>query len=150
MHEGIGPGAEGLGKDFEWSDYERLVSIARNDLDSLEYNIYHTTVTEIKKRLNKMIVPALVESQTLPGFITAENPGRLLNRLIGPTEKAPTFTMEDLIGLLSQVMKAMKSFHLEDEIIAQVFINELLKIIGVNSFNDVLMRRNFASWKRGE
>jgi energy-converting hydrogenase A subunit M len=50
---------------------------------------------------------------------------------------------------LSKVNKAMKSFHLEEDIIAQVFINELLKLIGVNSFNDMLMRRNFASWKRG-
>lgn len=149
MLDGVGPGSEGLGKQFEWSSYERLVSIAKNDLDSLQYNIYHTTVTEVKKVLSKMIIPALVENQALPGFVTQETSGRLLGRLIGQTDKGPSFSTDDVIHLLSKVNKAMKSFHLEEDIIAQVFINELLKLIGVNSFNDMLMRRNFASWKRG-
>ncbi len=27
--------------------------------------------------------------------------------------------------------------------------NELLRLVGVTAFNDLLMRRNFLSWKRG-
>jgi myosin-5 len=150
MLDGTGPGAEGLGKKFEWSQYERLVTIAKNDLDSLEYNLYHTTVTEVKKVLWKMIIPALIENQALPGFVTQEASGRLLGRLIGQTDHGPKYNMDDIINVLSKVNKAMKSFHIEEEVISQVFINELLKLIGSNSFNDMLMRRNFASWKRGE
>jgi len=33
--------------------------------------------------------------------------------------------------------------------VMQQVITELLKLIGVTSFNDLLMRRNFSSWKRG-
>jgi myosin-5 len=97
-----------------------------------------------------MVVPALIENQALPGFVTQEASGRLLGRLIGQTDKAPSYTMDDVINLLTKVHKAMKSYHLEEGVIGQVFINELVKLLGVNSFNDMLMRRNFASWKRGK
>jgi len=36
---------------------------------------------------------------------------------------------------------------MEESVVQQV-ITELLKLIGVTSFNDLLMRRNFSSWKR--
>jgi myosin-5 len=42
----------------------------------------------------------------------------------------------------------MKAFYLEDSIITQT-ITELLRLVGVTAFNDLLMRRNFLSWKRG-
>lgn len=149
MLQGIGPGAEGLGRDFEWEVYERLVTIVKHDLDSLEYNIYHTVVQEIKKTLNKMIIPALIETQALPGFVSNEKEGRLFNRLIGSTEKPPAYSMDDVLELLNKVYKALKSYHLEESILQQVIINELLKMIGATSFNEMLMRRNFCSWKRG-
>jgi myosin-5 len=50
--------------------------------------------------------------------------------------------------VLNKVYKALKSYYLEESVVQQV-INELLKLIGVTSFNDMLMRRNFCSWKRG-
>ena len=42
----------------------------------------------------------------------------------------------------------MKAYHLENTIIIQT-LTELLKLVGVTAFNDLLMRRNFLSWKRG-
>jgi myosin-5 len=42
----------------------------------------------------------------------------------------------------------MKSYYLESSIITQT-VTELLRLVGVTAFNDLLMRRNFLSWKRG-
>jgi len=42
----------------------------------------------------------------------------------------------------------MKAYYLEDSIITQT-VTELLRLVGVTAFNDLLMRRNFLSWKRG-
>lgn len=141
--QGIGPGGEGIGRDYEWDDYERLVTIVKHDLDSLEYNIYHTWMQETKKRLFKMVIPALIESQSLPGFVTTE--GRFLNRLVG--NSGPAFSMDDILNLLNKVWKSLKSYYVEHTVVQQA-ITELLKLIGVSSFNDLLMRRNFSSWKR--
>jgi len=46
MLQGIGPGEENAVRPFDWNDYERLVSVVKHDLDSLEYNIYHTWMLE--------------------------------------------------------------------------------------------------------
>lgn len=147
MLQGIGPGVDGAAQPFEWGDYERLVTMVKHDLDSLEYNIYHTWMQEAKKRLHRMVIPALVESQSLPGFVTSDSGGRLFNRIIGAS--TPQFSMDDILGVLNKVWKSLKSYYVEPSVTGQV-ITELLKLIGVTSFNDLLMRRNFCSWKRGE
>ncbi|CAJ0873836.1 11776_t:CDS:10 [Entrophospora sp. SA101] len=144
MLRGVNPAEESGSKDFVWHDYERLVSIVKHDLESLEYNIYHTWMKELKKRLYKMIIPAVIESQSLPGFITSES--RFIAKFItGPT--TPAFSMDDLLNFLNKVWKSMKSYYVELTVVQQV-VTELLKLIGVTSFNDLLMRRSFCSWKR--
>ncbi|OCH95234.1 hypothetical protein OBBRIDRAFT_816659 [Obba rivulosa] len=146
MLQGIGPGEEHAVRAFEWADYERLVSVVKHDLDSLEYNIFHTWMLETKKRLSKMVIPALIESQSLPGFTTTDGGGRLFNRLLNSNTQ-PAYSMDDILNLLNKVWKSLKSYYMEDSVVQQV-ITELLKLIGVTSFNDLLMRRNFSSWKR--
>ncbi|CAG8501402.1 1540_t:CDS:10 [Acaulospora colombiana] len=135
MLHGLNP-ANSSSKNFEWHDYERLVSIVKHDLESLEYNVYHTWMKELKKRLFKMIIPAVVESQSLPGFVTNENNRFLTKFLNGPAN--PAFNMDDLLNFLNKVWKAMKSYYVEMSVIQQV-VTELLKLIGVTSFNDLLM-----------
>ncbi|KZT36991.1 myosin 5 [Sistotremastrum suecicum HHB10207 ss-3] len=147
MLQGIGPGGDPAGREFDWGDYERLVSVVKHDLDSLEYNIYHTWMLETKKRLAKIVIPALIESQSLPGFTSSDGGGgRLFNRLLN-TNSTPAFSVDDVLNLLSKVWKSLKSYYVEESVVHQVII-ELLRMIGTTSFNDLLMRRNFCSWKR--
>jgi myosin-5 len=127
-------------------EYDRLLEIVKHDLESLEFNIYHTWMKVLKKKLYKMIVPAVIESQSLPGFVTNET-NRFLTKLL-PSNSGPTYTMDNLLSLLNSVYKAMKAYYLEDSIVTQT-ITELLRLVGVTAFNDLLMRRNFLSWKRG-
>lgn len=127
-------------------EYDRLLEIVKHDLESLEFNIYHTWMKVLKKKLQKMIVPAIIESQSLPGFVTNES-NRFLGKLL-QSSNAPAFSMDNLLSLLNNVFKAMKAFYIEDTIITQT-VTELLRLVGVTAFNDLLMRRNFLSWKRG-
>jgi myosin-5 len=127
-------------------EYARLLEIVKHDLESLEFNIYHTWMKVLKKKLQKMIVPAIIESQSLPGFVTNES-NRFLGKLL-QSSNAPAFSMDNLLSLLNTVFKAMKAFYLEESIIQQA-VTELLRLVGVTAFNDLLMRRNFLSWKRG-
>ena len=127
-------------------EYDRLLEIVKHDLESLEFNIYHTWMKVLKKKLQKMIVPAIIESQSLPGFVTNES-NRFLGKLL-QSNSAPAYSMDNLLSLLNNVFKAMKAYYLEDTIIIQT-VTELLRLVGVTAFNDLLMRRNFLSWKRG-
>lgn len=127
-------------------EYDRLLEIVKHDLESLEFNIYHTWMKVLKKKLHKMIIPAIIESQSLPGFVTNEN-NRFLGKLL-QSNSSPAYSMDNLLSLLNSVFRAMKAYYLEDSIITQT-ITELLRLVGVTAFNDLLMRRNFLSWKRG-
>ncbi|KAI4286711.1 MAG: hypothetical protein L6R35_004034 [Caloplaca aegaea] len=127
-------------------EYDRLLEIVKHDLESLEFNIYHTWMKVLKKKLQRMIVPAIIESQSLPGFVTNES-NRFLGKLL-PSSQGPAFSMDNLLSLLNNAFKAMKAYYLEDSIITQT-LTELLRLVGVTAFNDLLMRRQFLSWKRG-
>jgi myosin-5 len=127
-------------------EYDRLLEIVKHDLESLEFNIYHTWMKVLKKKLQKMIIPAIIESQSLPGFVTNES-NRFLGKLL-QSNTTPAYSMDNLLSLLNNVFKAMKAYYLEDSIITQT-VTELLRLVGVTAFNDLLMRRNFLSWKRG-
>lgn len=127
-------------------EYDRLLEIVKHDLESLEFNIYHTWMKVLKKKMQKMIVPAIIESQSLPGFVTNEG-NRFLGKLLN-SSNTPQYSMDNLLSLLNNVFKAMKAYYLEDSIITQT-VTELLRLVGVTAFNDLLMRRNFLSWKRG-
>lgn len=127
-------------------EYDRLLEIVKHDLESLEFNIYHTWMKVLKKKLHKMIIPAIIESQSLPGFVTNES-NRFLGKLL-QSNSAPAYSMDNLLSLLNSVFRAMKAYYLEESIITQT-VTELLRLVGVTAFNDLLMRRNFLSWKRG-
>jgi serine/threonine protein kinase len=122
-------------------EYDHLLEIVQHDLESLEVSIQHIWMKMLKRKLHKMIVPAVVESQSLPGFV-ADSSG-FLGKLL-----QPGYSMDNLLGLLNNVYKAMKAFYLEDTIITMT-LTEMLRLVNVTAFNDMLMRRNFLTWKRG-
>ncbi|KAI8583474.1 hypothetical protein K450DRAFT_223883 [Umbelopsis ramanniana AG] len=128
-----------------WQEFERMVSTIKYELQCLEDNVFHAWMKELKKRLSKMIVPSIVESQSLPGFITSDS-GRFLNKLLAGGS-SPTYSMDDLLNFLNKVWRAMKCYYLEQSVSRQV-LTELLKLLGASAFNDLLMRKNFCSWKR--
>jgi myosin-5 len=116
------------------------------EMQCLEDNIFHAWMKEIKKHLSKMVVPAVVEGQSLPGFITSDS-GRFFNKiLIGSSQ--PSYSMDDLLNFLNKIWRTMKCYYIEQTVATQA-LTELLKLIGVSAFNDLLMRKNFCSWKRG-
>ncbi|KAF8847552.1 DIL-domain-containing protein [Acephala macrosclerotiorum] len=114
----------------------RLLETVRHDLESLEFNVYNAWMKVLKKELQKMVVPAIIESQSLPGFATNER------------NNTAAYSMDNLLSLFNNVYRAMKAYYLEDSIITQAVV-ELLRLVGVTAFNDLLMRRHFLSWKRG-
>jgi myosin-5 len=127
-------------------DFSKLMETIKFEMQCLEDNIYHAWMKEIKKHLSKMVIPAVVEGQSLPGFITSDN-GRFFNKLlIGSSQ--PSYSMDDLLNFLNRIWRTMKCYYIEQSVATQA-LTELLKLIGVTAFNDLLMRKNFCSWKRG-
>ncbi|RCI02977.1 Myosin type-2 heavy chain 1, partial [Rhizopus stolonifer] len=127
------------------NDFEKFVENIKFEMQCLEDNIFHAWMKEIKKHLSKMVIPAVVEGQSLPGFVTSDS-GRFFNNLLVGTSK-PSYSMDDLLNFLNKIWRTMKCYYIEQSVANQV-LTELLKLIGVSAFNDILMRKNFCSWKR--
>ncbi|CEP17067.1 hypothetical protein [Parasitella parasitica] len=133
------------GHSIGWREFEKLLQNVKYELQCLEDNIYHAWMREIKRKYSKMVVAAVIESQSLPGFITNDS-GRFFNKLLlGNT--GPAYSMDDLLGFLNKIHRTMSCYFIEQSIVNQV-LTEILKLTGITAFNDLLMRRNFSTWKR--
>jgi myosin-5 len=130
-----------------WHDFEKLVSTMKFELQCLQDNIYHHWLSELKKKLNKMAIPAVIENQSLPGFIASDS-NRFFGKILSSNNQ-PLFSMDDLLNFMNRIYRTMKSYYVEPYVMEQV-LTELLKLIGITTFNDLVMRRNFNSWKRGK
>ncbi|RKO98816.1 hypothetical protein CXG81DRAFT_15404 [Caulochytrium protostelioides] len=128
------------------TDKERALDQVRQKLDYLLIEIYHGWIRELKKRLSNMIVPAVIENQSLPGYICKQM-GGLWGKWGKATQGTP-FTIEQLLNFLSKLAKTMRCYYMEESMSRQI-LTEFLRVIGVSSFNHLLMRKNFCTWKRG-
>ncbi|KAK6465204.1 P-loop containing nucleoside triphosphate hydrolase protein [Scheffersomyces coipomensis] len=128
----------------EFEEYLKLVAVVKEDFESLSYNIYNMWMKKIEKELEKKAVSGLILSQSLPGFMAPEN-SPFLAKVFSPGIQ---YKMDDILSFFNSVYWSMKSYFIEQEVMNEVII-ELLKFVDALCFNDLIMRRNFLSWKRG-
>lgn len=133
---------KGLSED-EYKEYVVLVTELREDFESLSYNIYNIWLKKLQKDLQKKAIPAVIVSESLPGF--KNEPGKFLSNLFG---SGPEYNMDDILTFFNTIYWCMKSFHVENGIFRDTVLI-LLTFVDSICFNDLIMRRNFLSWKRG-
>ncbi|KAJ1559801.1 Myosin type-2 heavy chain 1, partial [Cladochytrium tenue] len=131
----------------------RTLDKVRDELDGLAVAIYRGWIKELKKRLGNMVVPAVIENQSLPGYVCKQS-GGLWGRWgggggsKGAGGSSSAFTIEQLLNFLSKLSKTMRCYYMDEAMTRQI-LTELLRVIGVSAFNHLLMRKNFCTWKRG-
>lgn len=135
--------AKAMGEE-DYNIFMKLIADAKEDFESLSYNIYNIWMKKIMNILDKKIISAIVLGQSLPGFMSTDQ-SPLLSKMF---QKDPKYTMDDVLTFFNNVYWAMKSYYFENYVMETVII-ELLKFVNASCFNDLIMRRNFLSWKRG-
>lgn len=128
----------------EFDEYLKLLAVVKEDFESLSYNIYNMWMKKMEKDLERKAISAVILSQSLPGYMAPEN-SPFLSKVFASTAQ---FKMDDILSFFNSVYWSMKSYFIEHEVINEVII-ELLRFIDALCFNDLIMRRNFLSWKRG-
>ncbi|KAJ2545955.1 Myosin type-2 heavy chain 1, partial [Coemansia sp. RSA 1878] len=131
-------------KEYEQS--ERAMNDGMQYLESLLSDIYFGWIKDMQKRFAKLIIPGVVESEALPGF-TASDSG-FFNRLMGTGPRESTVKIENVLSFFNHIWRTMEFYYVDQAIMRQI-MSDLLCIIGVTAFNNIIMRRNFCSWKRG-
>ncbi|WVQ92781.1 hypothetical protein IAS59_006597 [Cryptococcus gattii] len=134
-------------------DWKSRISILRHDLDSLVYNLYQSFTQKIKRHLALMVIPAIIEAQPLPGFITEDESASLIVNFMNLALRTEppsgrTYTATDIIDLFDTLWRCLDGFFVEPVIVKCVYF-ELLYLINQVSFNDLIRRTNFCSFKRG-
>ena len=124
-----------------------VLATFQNELKHVTEGLYNGWIRQLRKRLDEMIVPAVVENQSLPGYICGQDTGYWTSWSAKP-QASTSFTIDQLINFLTKLDQSMTFYHLEESIRLQV-LTELVRIIGVNAFNHILVRKNFCTWKRG-
>lgn len=128
----------------EFEEYLKLVAVVKEDFESLSYNIYNMWMKKMEKDLEKKAASAVVLSQSLPGFMAPEASPFLAKVFLQGVQ----YKMDDILSFFNSVYWSMKSYFIEHEVMNEVII-ELLRFVDALCFNDLIMRRNFLSWKRG-
>ena len=126
-------------------DFARVLEIAKHGLESLEFDIYHAWMKVLKGKLQRAVVPAIIESPSRPMSFAKES-GWFLARFL-PAPPVPEFSMDDLLSLLDEIYDALQGYFVEKSTIKQA-ITELLKLAGVTAFNDLFLKKNL-SQERG-
>ncbi|AMD21212.1 HEL068Wp [Eremothecium sinecaudum] len=129
----------------EYKQYVTLVSVLKDDFETLSYNIYNLWLKKLQKELEKKAVSAVVVSQALPGFVVPDS-SAFLPKLF--SAGGSNYKMDDILTFFNTIYWTMKAYHAEPEVYREVVMS-LLKFVDAICFNDLIMRRNFLSWKRG-
>ncbi|KAI8318560.1 hypothetical protein GQ54DRAFT_266754 [Martensiomyces pterosporus] len=131
---------------YEYAESERAMNDGMQYLETLLSDIYFGWIKDLQKRFGKLIIPGVVESEALPGF-TASDSG-FFNRLMGTGSRESTVKIENVLSFFNHIWRTMEFYYVDQAIMRQI-MSELLCNIGVTAFNNIIMRRNFCSWKRG-
>lgn len=130
--------------DEEFGEYLKLVDVVKEDFELLSYNIYNMWMKKMEKDLEKKAISAVVISQSLPGFMAPDSSPFLAKVFSQGTQ----YKMDDILLFFNSVYWSLKSYFIEEEVLKAVIV-ELLRFVDALCFNDLIMRRNFLSWKRG-
>jgi len=124
-----------------------VLAVVNTDLKKVMLEIFNGWIKEFKKRLNNMIVPAVIENQSLPGYICKQS-GGIWSQWASKASATSQFSIDQLLNFLSKLAKTMRCYYMEESMSRQI-LTELLRVIGISAFNHLLMRKNFCTWKRG-
>ena len=125
------------------------------ELEELTRDIYYRWLADLKRRLYIIGPAAILEHQDLPEYI--DDPSSLSMNSIGfiskwmasaQTGTTVVQTMETLLTWLSQLENVLNCYFVEENVHRQLMV-KLLRLLGTSSFNQLLMRKNFCSWRRG-
>lgn len=114
-------------------------------------DLYRQWLAELCRWFAKLGPAALMDHQGLAGYssATAQVGGsRFLNSILGRRSSIPQLSTEVLLDGLDELTQAMAAARLQSEIVEQM-LSSLFAHISSIAFNELLVRKAYATWRRG-
>ncbi|KFO94087.1 Unconventional myosin-Vc, partial [Buceros rhinoceros silvestris] len=126
-------------KHFDLSEYRQILS-------DLAIRIYHQFITVMENNLQALIVPGMLEYESLQGISGLKPTG--FRKRSSSIDDTDTYTMTSILQQLSYFYSTMCQNGLDSELLKQA-VKQLFFLIGATTLNSLFLRKDMCSCRKG-
>ncbi|OPJ70589.1 unconventional myosin-Vc isoform A [Patagioenas fasciata monilis] len=126
-------------KHFDLSEYRQILS-------DLAIRIYHQFVLVMENNIQPMIVPGMLEYESLQGISGLKPTG--FRKRSSSIDNTDSYTMTSVLQQLSYFYSTMCQNGLEPELLKQA-VRQLFFLIGAVALNSLFLRKDMCSCRKG-
>ncbi|XP_067874088.1 unconventional myosin-Vc isoform X2 [Heterodontus francisci] len=127
-------------RNFDLSEYRQILS-------DLAIHIYQQLIQVMEDDLQPMIVPGMLEHESLQG-ISSMKPTGLRKRSSSYREEMDQYTISSILQQLSYYFTTMCQHGMDNELIKQS-VKQLFFLIGAITLNNLFLRKDMCSCRKG-
>uniref|UniRef100_A0A8C9EVC8 Myosin VC n=1 Tax=Pavo cristatus TaxID=9049 RepID=A0A8C9EVC8_PAVCR len=126
-------------KHFDLSEYRQVLS-------DLAIRIYHQFILVMENNIQHMIVPGMLEYESLQGISGLKPTG--FRKRSSSIDDTDTYTMTSILQQLSYFYSTMCQNGLDSELLKQA-VKQLFFLIGAVTLNSLFLRKDMCSCRKG-
>ncbi|XP_028970878.1 unconventional myosin-Vc isoform X2 [Esox lucius] len=126
--------------NFDLSEHRQIFS-------DLAINIYHQFISVMEKALTPMIVPGMLEHESIQG-ISSMKPTGFRKRSNSVYEDQEVYTISSILQQLSLFHQAMSQHGMDGGLVRQA-VRQIFFLVGAATFNNILLRKDMCSCRKG-
>ncbi|NXH18417.1 MYO5C protein, partial [Bucco capensis] len=126
-------------KHFDLSEYRQILS-------DLAIRIYHQFIIVMENNIQPMIVPGMLEYESLQGISGLKPTG--FRKRSSSIDDTDTYTMTSILQQLSYFYSTMCQNGLDSELLKQA-VKQLFFLIGAIALNSLFLRKDMCSCRKG-
>ncbi|KAM7152092.1 unconventional myosin-Vc [Macrochelys suwanniensis] len=126
-------------KHFDLSEYRQILS-------DLAIRIYHQFILVMKNNIQPMIVPGMLEYESLQGISGMKPTG--FRKRSSSIDDTDTYTMTSILQQLSYFYSTMCQNGLDTDLLKQA-VKQLFFLIGAVTLNSLFLRKDMCSCRKG-
>ncbi|NXV68516.1 MYO5C protein, partial [Molothrus ater] len=126
-------------KHFDLSEYRQILS-------DLAIQIYHQFIIVMENNIQHMIVPGMLEYESLQGISGLKPTG--FRKRSSSIDDTDTYTMTSILQQLSYFYSTMCQNGLDSELLKQT-VKQLFFLIGAVTLNSLFLRKDMCSCRKG-
>ncbi|NWV38020.1 MYO5C protein, partial [Grantiella picta] len=126
-------------KHFDLSEYRQILS-------DLAIRIYHQFIVVMENNIQHMIVPGMLEYESLQGISGLKPTG--FRKRSSSIDDTDTYTMTSILQQLSYFYSTMCQNGLDSELLKQA-VKQLFFLIGAVTLNSLFLRKDMCSCRKG-
>ncbi|XP_047130704.1 unconventional myosin-Va isoform X1 [Hydra vulgaris] len=123
-------------KNFDLSEYRQVLS------DTC-IKIYQDMVYNIQQRITNLIVPGMLEYESIPGVVSTLRKFKSDKKI-----QEEIVTVKDITNKLTAILAVLNAHCVHPTLIKQIF-TQIYYFINATMINNVLLRKDMCHWSRG-